>query len=50
MKIDWKSRQTKVVAILLAVIILPIAFNQAKALIEGAMTSYMMSQPKPWKL
>ena len=46
MKIDWKSKQTKVVAIILAVIIVPIAYNQAKSLITGAISSYMMSQPK----
>lgn len=46
MKIDWKSRQTKVVAILLAIIIIPIAFNQAKSLITGLISSYIMSQPK----
>ena len=46
MKIDWKSKQTKVIAILLAVIIIPIAYNQTKTLITGAITSYMMSQPK----
>lgn len=46
MKIDWKSKQTRVVAILLAVIIIPIAYNQLKALITGAISSYMMSQPK----
>lgn len=46
MKIDWKSKQTKVVAIILAVIIVPIAYNQAKTLITGAITSYIMKQPK----
>ena len=46
MKIDWKSRQTKVVAIILAVILVPIVYNQTKSLITGAISSYMMSQPK----
>ncbi len=46
MRIDWKSRQTKIVAILLAVIVIPIAYNQTKSLITGLMTSYIMSQPK----
>ena len=46
MKIDWKSKQTKVIAIILAVIIIPITYNQAKTIITGLMTSYMMSQPK----
>ena len=45
MKIDWKSKQTKVTAILLAVIIIPIIYNQAKGIITGLMTSYVMSQP-----
>ena len=46
MKIDWKSKQTKITAILLAVIIVPIVYNQAKSLIAGVVTSYIMSQPK----
>jgi len=46
MKIDWKSKQTRIVAILIAVIIIPIAYNQAKSVIAGLMTSYIMSQPK----
>ncbi|MBO6087135.1 efflux RND transporter periplasmic adaptor subunit [bacterium] len=46
MKIDWKSKQTKAVTILLAVIIIPIVYNQVKSLIAGAISSYMMSQPK----
>ncbi len=45
MKIDWKSKQTRVTAIILAVIIIPIIYNQAKGIITGVMTSYMMSQP-----
>ena len=46
MKIDWKSKQTKITAGILAVIIIPIIWNQGKTLITGALTSYMMSQPK----
>ena len=46
MQIDWKSKQTRVVAILLAVIIVPIAYNQSKSLIAGLMNIYAMSQPK----
>ena len=46
MKIDWKSKQTKVVAGILAVILVPIMWNQGKTLITGAVMSYMMSQPK----
>lgn len=46
MKIDWKSKQTKTVTIILCIILVPIIFNQAKTLITGMMTSYIMSQPK----
>lgn len=46
MKIDWKSKQTKIIAGLLAVIIIPIAWNQGKSLITGAIGAYMMKQPK----
>lgn len=46
MKIDWKSKNTKITVIILAVIILPIIFNQTKSLITGAITAYMMSQPQ----
>ena len=46
MKIDWKSKQTKVTAGILAVIMIPIIWNQGKTLITGALTAYMMSQPK----
>ncbi len=46
MKIDFKSRQTKVVFIILCVILIPIIFNQLKNLIFGAYSSFMMMQPK----
>ena len=46
MKIDWKSKQTKTWAIIFAVIIIPILYNQGKSLITGLITSYYMSQPK----
>ena len=46
MKIDWKSKQTKTVIIILAVILVPIMWNQGKAALTGLITSYMMSQPK----
>ncbi len=46
MKIDWKSKQTKITIGILAVILVPILFNQGKTLITGVLTSYMMSQPK----
>ena len=46
MKIDWKSKQTRVVAVILAVILVPIIWNQANSLITGLINLYMMSQPK----
>ena len=46
MKIDWKSKQTKITIGILAVILVPIIFNQGKTLVTGILTSYIMSQPK----
>jgi len=46
MKIDWKNKKTKVTAGILAVVLIPIIWNQSKTLITGAVMSYMMSQPK----
>ena len=46
MKIDWKSKQTKITIVFLAVILVPIIFNQGKTLVTGLLTSYIMSQPK----
>ncbi len=46
MKIDWKSKQTKITAVILAIILVPIIWNQGKTLITGVVMSYMMSQPK----
>ena len=46
MKIDWKSKQTKITAGILAVILVPIIWNQGKTLVTGMLTSYIMSQPK----
>ena len=46
MKIDWKSKQTKVIAAVLAVILVPIIWNQGKSLITGAIQAYMAKQPK----
>ena len=46
MKIDWKSKQTKTIVILLAVVLVPILWNQGMTLVTGLITSYMMSQPK----
>ena len=50
MKIDWKNKKTKITAGILAVVLVPIIWNQGKTLITGAITSYMMSQPKRLKL
>ena len=46
MKIDWKSKQTKIVAGILAVILVPIMWNQGKTLVTGAIQAYMAKQPK----
>lgn len=47
MKIDWKSKQTKITVGILAVILVPIIWNQGKTtILTGLLTSYMMSQPK----
>ena len=41
MKIDWKSKQTKFVAGILAVILVPIMWNQGTSLITGIISAYM---------
>lgn len=46
MKIDWKSKQTKITIGILAIILVPIIWNQSKTLITGLLSSYMMAQPK----
>ena len=46
MKIDWKSKQTKILAGILAVILVPIIWNQGKTLVTGAISAYMEKQPK----
>jgi len=46
MKIDWQSKQTRIVAIVLAVILVPILWNQGKTLVTGAIQAYMAKQPK----
>jgi len=46
MKINWKSKQTKITAGILAVIIVPIMWNQGKSLVMGAVQAYMAKQPK----
>lgn len=46
MKIDWKKKETKVAAIILAVIIIPIIWNQGKTIVMNVLTNYIMNQPK----
>ena len=46
MKIDWKKKETKVTAIILAIIIIPILWNQGKAVVMGIITNYIMNHPK----
>ncbi len=46
MKIDWKSKKTRNIIIILAVIIVPILFNQIKSLTTGIMMMMAMSQPQ----
>ena len=46
MKIDWKKKETKITAIILAVIIIPIMWNQGKTVVTSVLTNYIMNQPK----
>ena len=46
MKIDWKKKETKITAIILAIIMIPIMWNQGKTVIMNILTNYMMNQPK----
>ena len=46
MKIDWKKKETKITAIILVVIIIPIMWNQGKTIVMSIITNYIMSQPK----
>lgn len=46
MKIDFKSKQTRVVIIILCVILVPILFNLGKNIVTGVVTSIIMSQPR----
>ena len=46
MKIDWRSKQTRVVAGILAVILIPIIWNQGKSIVTGAISAYIAKQPK----
>ena len=46
MKIDFKSKQTRLVVIILCVILVPILFNQGKNIVTGMVGAFMMSQPR----
>ena len=46
MIIDWKKKETKITAIILAVILIPIIWNQGKTIVMSVLTNYMMNQPK----
>ena len=46
MKIDWKSKQTKVIAAVLAIVLVPIIWNQGKSILTGLVSAYMAKQPK----
>ena len=46
MIIDWKKKETKITAIILAVILIPIIWNQGKTVVMSVLTNYMMNQPK----
>lgn len=46
MKIDWKSKKTRTIAVILAVIIVPILFNQLKTTVISIASAIAMSQPQ----
>ncbi len=46
MIIDWKKKETKITAIILVVILIPILWNQGKTIVMSIATNYMMNQPK----
>lgn len=46
MKIDWKKKETKITAIILAIVIIPILWNQGKTIVMSILTNYIMNQPK----
>lgn len=46
MKIDFKSKQTRLVIIILCVILIPILYNQGKNIVTGIVGAIMMSQPQ----
>lgn len=46
MKIDFKSKQTKIIVIVLCIVLIPILFNQTKSLILGLYSAFLMQQPR----
>ncbi len=46
MKIDWKSKKTRTITVILAVIIVPILFNQLKTTVISIVSAIAMSQPQ----
>ncbi|MBQ2612027.1 efflux RND transporter periplasmic adaptor subunit [bacterium] len=46
MKIEWKKKETKITAIILAIVIIPILWNQGKTIVMSILTNYIMNQPK----
>ncbi len=46
MKIDWKSKKTRTITVILAVIIVPILFNQIKTTAVSIISAIAMSQPQ----
>ncbi|MBO6271335.1 efflux RND transporter periplasmic adaptor subunit [bacterium] len=46
MKIDWKSKKTRTITVILAIIIVPILFNQIKTTAVSIISAIAMSQPQ----
>lgn len=46
MKIDWKSKKTRTIAAILAIIIVPILYNQLKSTAISIISAIAMSQPQ----
>ena len=46
MKIDWKSKQVKITAVITAVILVPIIWNQGKTIVMSVLSDYITSLPK----
>jgi len=46
MKIDWKSKQVKITAVITAVVLVPIIWNQGKTIVMSVISDYITSLPK----